>query len=127
MEMLEYRVEGKIGVITLNRPERLNVIGNDLLNDLEAILDDIERDDHLGALVIIGTGKVFVAGADIKEIRLIEGVVAAHRFVNRVHQCFNRIEALEKPVIAAVNGLALGGGCELGSLQSGTRLTRFES
>ena len=113
MEMLEYRVEGKIGVITLNRPERLNVIGNDLLNDLEAILKDIEKDDDLGALVVTGTGKVFVAGADIKEIRLVEGIVAAHKFVARVHQSFNRIEALEKPVIAAVNGLALGGGCEL--------------
>jgi enoyl-CoA hydratase len=113
MKTLEYRVEGKVGVITLNRPERMNVIGNDFLNDLDTVLTDIEMDDDLGALIITGAGKIFAAGADIKEIRSIDGVVSAHKFVARVQQCFNRIEAMGKPVIAAVNGLALGGGCEL--------------
>ena len=113
METLDYAVDEKIGVITLNRPERLNVIGTDLLNDLETVLQDIEKDTDLRALIITGAETVFVAGADIKEIRLVEDVVAAHAFVTRANQCFNRIEDLEKPVIAAVNGLALGGGCEL--------------
>ena len=113
MEAIKYIKEGNIGIITLSRPERLNVICNDFLDDLEAVLLDIELDEHLRAIIITGAEKVFAAGADIKEIRSIDGVVSAHKFVARVQQGFNRIESLVKPVIAAVNGLALGGGCEL--------------
>jgi enoyl-CoA hydratase len=113
MKTIEYGKEGRIGIITLNRPERMNVIGQEFLNDLDAALKDIEMDDDLGALVITGAGNVFAAGADIKEIRSLDGVVSAHKFVARVQHSFNRVEELEKPVIAAVNGLALGGGCEL--------------
>jgi len=113
MESIEFRKEGTIGIITLNRPERLNVICEEFLIDLDVALKDIEMDDDLGALVITGSGNVFAAGADIKEIQSIDGVVSAHRFIARVQQSFSRIEELEKPVIAAVNGLALGGGCEL--------------
>jgi enoyl-CoA hydratase len=113
MKTIEYGKEGRIGIITLNRPERMNVIGQQFLNDLDAALKDIEMDDDLGALVITGAGNIFAAGADIKEIRSLDGVVSAHKFVARVQHSFNRVEELEKPVIAAVNGLALGGGCEL--------------
>ena len=113
MKTIGYKKEGTVGIISLNRPERMNVISNEFLNDLDTLLEELELDDSLGATIFTGAGKVFAAGADIKEIRSIDGVVPAHKFVTRVQQTFNRIEALEKPVIAAVNGLALGGGCEL--------------
>ncbi len=113
MKTMDYKKEGKLGIVTLNRPDRMNVICNEFLDDLETLLNDLEKDGDLGALIITGEEKVFAAGADIKEIRSIEGVVAAHLFVTRVQHLFNRIEAIEVPVIAAVNGLALGGGCEL--------------
>ena len=113
MERIEYKKKGKIGIITLIRPERMNVICKDFLNEMNTVLTDIEKDDDFRVLIITGAGNIFAAGADIKEIKSIEGVVAAHQFVTQAQQCLNRIEALEKPVIAAINGPALGGGCEL--------------
>ena len=113
MESIDYRKEENIALMIMNRPDRLNVICNEFLDELDAVLDEIEMDKNLGALILTGKERAFAAGADIKEIRSIDGVVAAHQFVVRVQNSFNRIEALEIPVIAAVNGLALGGGCEL--------------
>jgi len=69
MRTIEFKKEGTIGTITLNRPERMNVISNDFLNDLDTVLKELETDDDLGALIVTGAGKIFAAGADIKEIR----------------------------------------------------------
>lgn len=113
MKTIEYSREGNVGIVKLIRPEKMNVIGSDLLGEMDEILGQIEKDVSLGAVIITGMGKVFAAGADIKEVKTIEGINAAHAFVKQVQTCLNRIESLEKPVIAAVNGLALGGGCEL--------------
>lgn len=110
---IDFNKEGQIAVITLNRPKSMNSINNEFIDELEQILNEIAGDDEIGAVIMTGTEKVFAAGADIKEISSIATPVDAHSFVGRVRSVFNKIENLEKPVIAAVSGLALGGGCEL--------------
>ncbi len=105
--------EDQIAVITLDRPKNMNAINSEFIDDLDQILNEIAGDDEIGAVIITGSEKVFAAGADLKEISSIATPVDAHSFVSRVQSVFNKIEKSEKPVIAAVSGLALGGGCEL--------------
>lgn len=110
---LLYEKKDKIGILTVNRPDKLNAISNELTRELELLLDEIENDNELRVLVITGAGdRAFVAGADINE--LVERDASLGRAVSRSRQqLFARIENLPVPVIAAVNGFALGGGLEL--------------
>ncbi|MDY6880584.1 MAG: enoyl-CoA hydratase-related protein [Desulfatiglans sp.] len=108
-----YEKEGNIGIITLNRPKSMNSINLELINDLNQVLTEIEADKGIGAVILTGHEKFFGAGADIKEINTIDSAIKAHDFVNVIRPLFDRLENLEKPTIAAVSGLALGGGCEL--------------
>jgi enoyl-CoA hydratase len=99
--------------ITLNRPDKLNALNRATLVELDAAVAAAGSDDAVNAVVITGAGeKAFVAGADISELNTL-GPVEAKEFALRGQAVFNRIERLSKPVIAAVNGFALGGGCEL--------------
>ena len=110
---LIYEKKENIGVLTINRPEKLNALSNELMEELEMFLEDLENDRELRVLVITGAGeKAFVAGADIQE--LVDRDALAGKRVSRTRQrIFSRIENLPIPVIAAVNGFALGGGLEL--------------
>jgi len=110
---LIYEKTDNIGLLTINRPDKLNAISNELTEELKQLLDKIEQDENLRALVVTGAGdKAFVAGADIKE--LVDRDALIGREVSRTRQdLFSRIENLPVPVIAAVNGYALGGGLEL--------------
>ena len=102
----------KICKISFNRPKALNALNTEVLEELDKLVDEIEKDDETFVVVFTGEGKAFVAGADIGEMKdknLIEG----KKFAQLGHKVFRKIELLEKPVIAAVNGYALGGGCEL--------------
>ena len=110
---LIYEKKENIGFLTINRPEKMNAISNELITELKKLLDEIEDDDELRVLVITGAGeKAFVAGADINE--LVNRDANLGRKVSRERQeVFSRIENLHVPVIAAVNGYALGGGLEL--------------
>ena len=112
-ETLVYEKQGNIGILTINRPKKLNAISNELIKELRQVLDAVEGDDELRVLVISGAGeKAFVAGADINE--LVERDAVMGRKISRERQeLFSRIENLRIPVIAAVNGYALGGGLEL--------------
>ena len=112
-QTLIYEKKENIGFLTINRPEKMNAISNELTTELKKLLDEIENDDELRVLVITGAGeKAFVAGADIKE--LVNRDANLGRKVSRERQeVFSRIENLHVPVIAAVNGYALGGGLEL--------------
>jgi enoyl-CoA hydratase len=110
---LIYEKKDNIGVLTVNRPDKLNALSNELTEELQHLLDEIEKDVDLRVVVITGAGdKAFVAGADINE--LVERDALKGRDVSRFRQAlFARIENLPVPVIAAVNGYALGGGLEL--------------
>ena len=102
---------GAVGLITLNRPKALNALCADLIVELGRALDDMEADDEIGAIVLTGSEKAFAAGADIKEMSGMSFVD-----VNRVNlfaEANDRIRNIRKPIIAAVSGYALGGGCEL--------------
>jgi len=110
---ISYEKKENIGLLTMNRPEKMNALSEELTNELEELLTELEKDDELRVLVITGAGdKAFVAGADIQELVDRDGI--AGRKVSRFRQeLFSRIENLPVPVIAAVNGYALGGGLEL--------------
>lgn len=108
-----YEKSEGIGTITLNRPKSMNALNSELFRELNHVLDEIERDDDVKVVIFTGGEKFFAAGADITEVGKISTPVEAHAFAKEAQNIFNRIEDLEKPVIAAVSGFALGGGCEL--------------
>lgn len=108
-----YSVDGNIAVITINRPKYLNALNSEVLRELSDAVDLIEQDPLIFAVIVTGSGeKAFVAGADIAEM-LHKDVLEARAFSSLGNKVFSKIENLSKPVIAAVNGFALGGGCEL--------------
>jgi enoyl-CoA hydratase len=101
---------GRVGLITLNRPQALNALNNQLLKELMDALEAFDRDETVGAVVITGNGKAFAAGADIKEL----ADKTTREMMDSDHLAtFGRIRAIRKPVIAAVSGWALGGGFEI--------------
>lgn len=105
-----------IATMTLNRPDKLNALNYAIVDRLSALLDEIEQDDSTRVVILTGAGRAFSAGADIAEFSgsVRRGVETALReFVHRGQALTARIEAFPKPIIAAVNGLAFGGGCEI--------------
>jgi enoyl-CoA hydratase len=115
-EPLLVESRGPVALVTLNRPEKLNALNNELIGALIAALDDMEADRSVRAIVITGAGRAFSAGADIAEFEphMKAGPAEAiARFMRPGHRMTRRVETFPKPIIAAVNGLAFGGGCEL--------------
>ncbi|NLY86536.1 MAG: short-chain-enoyl-CoA hydratase [Tissierellia bacterium] len=104
--------DNKIGILSINRPEALNALNSAVLDELDKAIDMINKDDEIYVLILTGEGRAFVAGADIKEMKDMNSM-AARDFAEKGMRIFRKIELMEKPVIAAVNGFALGGGCEL--------------
>ncbi len=98
--------------LTINRPESLNALNTDVLRDLDKAVDAAAADSDVRVIVITGAGRAFVAGADIQEMADL-GMQEGRAFGQVGQVLFRKIEKLEKPTIAAVNGFALGGGCEL--------------
>jgi enoyl-CoA hydratase len=115
-EVLTTRIEGRVAWLMLNRPEKLNAMNNEMLEAMLDRFDEIELDTQVRAVVITGAGRAFSAGADIAAFRRHVEAGAAEavaRFMRPGHRMTRRVESFPKPVIAAVNGLAYGGGCEL--------------
>jgi enoyl-CoA hydratase len=109
---VSYEVKGHIAVLTVNRPEALNALNTAVLRDLAEAAQQAEADSGVYVLVLTGAGKAFVAGADISQMKDFSPV-EAKAFAENANALFSKIEGMSKPVIAAVNGYALGGGCEL--------------
>ncbi len=109
---VEVTHDGLVSTMTINRPDKLNALSQEVLGDLKAAIEETSRRDDVRAAVITGIGKAFVAGADIAAMRDMDEA-QARGFGALGHEVFNTIEHLSFPVIAAVNGFALGGGCEL--------------
>ena len=102
-----------IAIIKINRPEVLNALNKQVMSELSKVIDALAGDDKIQVLIITGTGeRSFCAGADIRYVVNIDPI-EAERYATFIHNLLNKIENLEKPVIAAINGYALGGGCEL--------------
>jgi len=103
-------IRGRVGIVTLNRPDAMNAFNSDLKREMMDALEEFDKNDEVGAMVVTGNQKVFAAGADIKEM--------ADKNVQQMYDSdfvaqFGRIRTIRKPVIAAVSGWALGGGCEV--------------
>src|SRR5258705_5899273 len=107
---------GPLAILTLNRPDKLNALSNELIAGIVNVLDNIEPDSSVRAVVITGAGRAFSAGADIaafqKHMQAGPADAVTH-FMRPGHQMTRRVESYPKPIIAAVNGIAFGGGCEL--------------
>ena len=109
---IEVRTEaGKVGIVTLNRPKQLNALNNDLMDELGAALKAFDADESIGCMIVTGSEKAFAAGADI-------GAMAGYSFADvykgdYITRNWETIRSIRMPVIAAVSGFALGGGCEL--------------
>ena len=112
-QTIKYDKDAKIAIVTLNRPDKLNAMNLQCVEELRQVLDAIEQDEEVWVAIVTGGDTVFSAGADISVISSLSSPTEHYRFSRRFQQLFQRVEDLEKPVIAAVCGLALGGGCEL--------------
>ncbi len=106
-------IEDSIAVLTINRPKSLNSLNTDTVIEIGAAFEGFAVDDSVKGVIVIGSGdKAFIAGADISELAT-KNPISAREFALTGQGALNKIEGLKKPVIAAVNGFALGGGCEL--------------
>lgn len=107
------QLENGIFTVTINRPDKLNALNKDVFNDLDEMLHHVQSNHQIKSVIITGVGnKAFVAGADITEFGNLS-IEEGKKLAKRGQDIFNRIENNNKPIIAAVNGFALGGGCEL--------------
>ena len=112
MEFITYETEGYVGTITINRPRALNALNSQVLEELDATLDAVNLDE-IRCLILTGAGeKSFVAGADIGEMSTLTKA-QGEAFGKKGNDVFRKLETFPIPVIAAVNGFALGGGCEI--------------
>jgi enoyl-CoA hydratase len=111
-EHVKLEHDGPVTVLTISRPDALNALNARVLDELASAIEEVGARDGARCLIVTGAGKAFVAGADIDAMKTMSPELA-HRFSQKGQSILDRIEALPCPVIAAVNGFALGGGCEL--------------
>ncbi len=113
LQTLTFEQIDKVAIIGLNRPAKMNAINSQLTTELDGLLDRIASNEDIWALVLKGGEKFFAAGGDLGEIKYFKTVVDGFRFGTHVQKTFSKLATLPQPTVAAVSGLALGGGCEL--------------
>lgn len=127
-EMLLVHVDDRIATVTINRPEKLNALNKKVLDELGDLFDQLQEDEEVGGIILTGSGeKAFAAGADIAELHQL-GTKSGERNSGKGQAVFSLIESTGKPVIAAIEGYALGGGCELAlacHLRVASRIAKF--
>jgi enoyl-CoA hydratase len=112
-ETLIYREDGAVATIQLNRPQKKNSFNAQMRQEMENLLHDLARRTGIRAVVVTGGDEIFCAGADISEIEGTNSAESAYQHAREFQMLFDQVESLPQPVIAAVSGYALGGGCEL--------------
>ncbi|MDP2728149.1 MAG: enoyl-CoA hydratase-related protein [Dehalococcoidia bacterium] len=121
--------EDNIGLIQVNRPDKLNALNKATVGELIQAVDELGCDASIRVIIFTGVGeRSFVAGADIEELSALKSPVEAMEWVNALHTLLNRVDKLDKPTIMAINGFALGGGCELamsGDIRIAAETARF--
>jgi enoyl-CoA hydratase len=106
-------IKNRIAVVKINRPDKLNALNSATMNELKNVFTGLDKDESVYVVILTGSGeKAFVAGADISELNKLD-TISGKEFSEKGQEVFDIIENLSKPVIAAVNGFALGGGCEI--------------
>src|SRR6476646_10794118 len=111
-ETITLAVADRIATVTVNRADKLNALNDRVIAELGEAIDEIRENPDVGGVILTGAGRAFVAGADIAQLEK-HGAITAKALAQRGQSVFRRFETSPKPVIAAVNGFALGGGCEL--------------
>jgi enoyl-CoA hydratase len=113
LKNIVFEKEDNIALVIINRPKALNALNTEVLKELDAVIDVLESDDEIRSVILKGSGdKAFIAGADIAEMKDLTEE-QGREFGKLGNKIFRRLEKLDKPVIAAISGFALGGGCEL--------------
>ena len=112
MGFVKLEQQGHVGILTIDRQEALNALNSQVLSDLDAALDQVEANEEIYVVILTGAGRSFVAGADIGEMKQFSSI-DGRNFGIHGGNVFLKLENLSKPTIAAVNGFALGGGCEI--------------
>ena len=113
MKYIQLESQGEIAILRINRPEALNAMNIDVIAELSQTIDKVGADESLKVIIITGAGeKSFCAGADISYMVDIDPITA-EKYASSAQSVLNKIERIEKPVLGAINGYALGGGCEL--------------
>ncbi len=113
-DLVTYERSNASAILTINRPEKLNAMDLPMIDALERAVDKADSDSEVRVLIFTGAGdKAFVAGGDISDLNSRMGLSHYQQFAERIHQVFRKIELIDKPTIAAINGWALGGGMEL--------------
>lgn len=112
-ETLQYEKRGAIGLVRLDRPDKLNAINPEMIRELRHTVETVHADQAIRVLVFTGNGRAFSAGADISRLAEFSSAAEFMSFIEGIQTTFNALEDLGRPTIAAVNGIAFGGGCEL--------------
>lgn len=112
-QTLTFEVKDRVGVVTMNRPERLNAMSSRFFVEMMDLLDEVEASPEIGALVLTAQGKAFCAGADVEEVKKMTTPGEMTLFTNKTHGLWVRMESFDKVILAAINGIAFGGGFEL--------------
>ncbi len=103
-----------VATLTFNRPAALNAMNAAMLGELDQAIDELASDETVRSIIVTGSGtRAFIAGADIRELRAVESPLAGEAFARAGHRVLSKLRDMDKPTIAAINGFALGGGCEV--------------